>query len=108
MAGLDFPGLTAGEYSQAERATFDAQYAEAKGFMEGGEAGVYLKAIAEETGESVEDLALKIVTKREASDLAQAKFAARAQSLRNRIRDAKTHDDLPTHVEVMKLKKSFA
>lgn len=108
VAGLDFPGLGTGEYSPAERATFDAQYAEAKALMDGGESGVYLNAIAEETGESVEDLALKIVTKREASDLAQAKFAAKTQALRNRIRDAETQDDLPTYAEVMKLKKSFA
>lgn len=106
LASLDFPASEEGEWSPAERATFDAQYAEAKVVMDGGEGGVFLRSIAAECGEAVEDIALKVVTKREASDKMQAQFAAKAQTLRNRIREATTKDALPTYSDVQKLLKS--
>lgn len=94
-------------YSQAELESFDAQYAEAQVVIAGGEGGVYLKALSKETGESVEDIALKVITKREEADAVKAEFAAKAQALRNRIKNAKTKAELPTFLDFTKLKDPF-
>jgi len=96
----DWRAPTLGDYSPAERATFDAQYAEAKVVLDGGEAGPYLKAIEAATGEPVEDLALKVVEKREAYDAEVARVGAHAQKLRNQISAATSAAELPTYLEV--------
>lgn len=95
-------------YPPGERATFDAQYAEAQVVSSGGEAGPYLTAIAAATGEKVTDLAKKVLAKRKTYDEAMAKFGAEVQAMRNRIEAATTAEELPTYLEITGMKQYAA
>jgi hypothetical protein len=90
-------------YSPAEQATFDSQYQEALAVKAGSPAGPYLVAISSATGESVDSLVAKVISKRTAFAKAQATFGAQVQVLRNKISNAKTSADLPTYTEITRL-----
>lgn len=91
-------------YSAAERNSFDAQYAEALEVLEGKEPGIYLTALMEVYGVSADEMASKVITKRDAYNLAQAQFNAKVQAMRLRIENAKTVKEVPSVVVIQKLR----
>lgn len=93
------------EYSVAERSSFDAQYEEALTVKSGGSPGLYITLLMEVHKLSAEELADKILSKREAFEQAQAQFNAKVQGVRLQIKNAKSVKELPTEVAIMKLRK---
>lgn len=93
------------EYSVAERDSFEAQYQEALAVKGGAEAGPYVSALMGVYDLPAEAMADKILAKRESYTQAQAWFNAKVQAVRLRIQNAKELKDVPSEIEIMKLRK---